>query len=195
MGRNIPPPEQRAGRDKLFRLLTGFQNRSEAEKDCQSAARRVSFAGQFSGKTGKLKQSFPQSPAISPRWLSPVGLFQEVLMREIHASVQDAQDLDRGFFHPVKDEVVSKQQTADSWMNFPPHPTEVRGSNQFPGTEPHVINISVGRQFIVFGDELPEIHQIIPCRLRNLQLHPLRRLRPISLASLDTCSSQSESWP
>ena len=77
-------------------------------------------------------------------------------------------------------------------MNFPPHPTEQRVSDQFPGPEPHVLNIAVGRQFIVCGDKLPDVHQIIPRGLRNLKLQPPRRLRPISLTSLDTCSSQSE---
>jgi len=68
--------------------------------------------------------------------------------------------------------MVSKQQTADFRTKFPAHATEKRISNQFPRPEPQVVKIPIGREFIVFCDELPNIHQIIPRGLRNLEFHP-----------------------
>ena len=77
-------------------------------------------------------------------------------------------------------------------MNFPTHATEMRISKQFPGTEPQEVDISVRRQFIVFGDELPNLHEVILRGLGNKKLHPARRFRPSALTSFDTVSSHSE---
>jgi hypothetical protein len=44
----------------------------------------------------------------------------------------------------------------------------------------------------VFGDELPNLHEVILRGLGNLKLHPARRFRPSALTSFDTVSSHSE---
>ena len=106
--------------------------------------------------------------------------------------MKNAQDLDRCFSHPVKNEVVSKQEAADIRKNLPTRPAEKRIANQFPGPEPQVVNIPIRRQFIVFGNELPNLHEVILRGLGNLEFHPERRFRPSALTSFDTVSSHSE---
>ena len=106
--------------------------------------------------------------------------------------MKNAQDFDGGFFDPVEDEVISEQQAADSGMDFPADPAEKRVSNEFVRPEAQMINITIRSQFIMFGDELPNLDKVVFCGLRNLEFHPRRRLRPIALTSLETASSHSE---